>query len=437
MSEKNILLLGAGLVTQPLVDYLLDAPEFKMTIATRTVSKAEALVKDHPRGSAVSLNVKDESALEKAVMQHDLTISLLPAQFHPVAAKLCLKHKKNLVTTSYVSPAMKAFNQDAADAGLLFLNELGLDPGIDHMSAMRIIHHVERNGGRVLSFRSYCGGLPAPDANTNPLGYKFSWAPRGVILAGRNPAKFLWDNELREIPGPELFSEYHHLTVGDMEFEAYPNRDSMPYQDLYGLHDVHTMYRGTLRYAGWCDTLKAIADLGYLDLTERNSSAKTYREFTRELTGNSTDDLRTAVAEKVHRPVDHFSLDRMEWLGLFSGDELPGDVNTALDYLVNLCLQKLQYAPGERDMIVLHHLFEVELEGKSRTVTSTLIDYGIPNGQTSMARTVSLPAAIGTKLILEGKINLTGVRIPVDPEVYIPVLDELSRLGINCEEKGL
>lgn len=437
MSEKSILLLGAGLVTEPLVHYLLDIPEFRLTIATRTVSKAEKLLKGHPRGTAKALNVSDEAGLEAEIKDHDLTISLLPATMHPVAAKYCLKHGKNLVTTSYVSPQMKAFHDQARAKGLLFLNELGLDPGIDHMSAMRIIHAVQNAGGTVTGFRSYCGGLPAPEANTNPFGYKFSWAPRGVILASRNPAHFLWKGQEKDIPGVDLFTENHQLDVGGMTFEAYPNRDSMPYRELYGLEGVQTMFRGTLRNAQWCKTMKTLVDFGYLDLEEKPFKATTYAELFREVTGTGADDVREGAAEKSGLPVDHFALDKMEWLGLFSDDPLPENTHTALDFFVHKCLEKLQFKPGERDMIVLHHIFDATIHGEEKTITSTLIDYGIPNGQSAMARTVSLPAAIGTKLVLQGRIPLTGVQIPVHPEIYNPVLDELEKMGIRCVEKGL
>ncbi|HPQ39549.1 MAG TPA: saccharopine dehydrogenase C-terminal domain-containing protein [bacterium] len=437
MSEKKILLLGAGLVTEPLVQYLLAIPDFRLTIATRTVSKAEKLLKGHPHGIAKALNVSDEARLEAEIRDHDLTISLLPATMHPVAARYCLKHGKFLITTSYVSPQMKAFHDDARAKGLLFLNELGLDPGIDHMSAMRIIHAVQNAGGKVTGFRSYCGGLPAPEANTNPFGYKFSWAPRGVILASRNPAHFLWDGQIKDVPGVDLFTENHRLDVGGMTFEAYPNRDSMPYQDLYGLKNVRTMFRGTLRNTQWCKTMKTLVDFGYLDLEEKQFKATTYEDLFRELTGVGTGDVRALAAEKSGLSEDHFALDKMAWLGLFSRDSLPEDTHTALDFFVHKCLEKLQFEPGERDMIVLHHIFDAEIDGELKTITSTLIDYGIPNGQSAMARTVSLPAAIGTKLVLQGKISLTGVQIPVHPEIYNPVLDELEKMGIRCVEKGL
>ncbi|MCD4653396.1 saccharopine dehydrogenase NADP-binding domain-containing protein [bacterium] len=435
MTEKKILLLGAGLVTEPLVKYLLDVPEFSLTIATRTVSKAVVLIDGHARGVAKTLDVTDEMAMEIEIKNHDLTISLLPATMHPVVAKFCLKHKKNLVTTSYVSPAMQAFNDEAAANGLLFLNEIGLDPGIDHMSAMRVIHSVQNDGGKVTGFRSYCGGLPAPEANTNPFGYKFSWAPKGVILASRNPALFLWDGKVKDIPGVDLFNENHPLEVDGMEFEAYPNRDSMPYRELYGVNDVHTMFRGTLRNKGWCKTLKTLVDIGYLDLTEKTFKATTYEELFREATNAPGGAIREAAAKVTGLPEDHFVLDRLEWIGLFSQDTLPENTNTVLDFFVHKCLEKLQFEPGERDMIVLHHIFDIELNGEQKTMTSSLIDYGIPNGQSAMARTVSLPAAIATRMILQGKINLTGVHIPIQPEVYIPVLDELEKMGIHCEEK--
>ncbi|MBN1297915.1 saccharopine dehydrogenase NADP-binding domain-containing protein [bacterium] len=436
MSEKKILLLGAGLVTEPLVGYLLNVPGFRLTIATRTVSKAEKLIKGHSRGVAKSLDVSNEASLEAEIMDHDLTISLLPATMHPIAARMCLKHRKHLVTTSYVSPIMKGFHEEAVSKGLIFLNELGLDPGIDHMSAMRIIHTVEAAGGQVTGFRSYCGGLPAPEANTNPFGYKFSWAPRGVILASRNPAHFLWNGIEKDIPGVDLFTENHPLEVGGMAFEAYPNRDSMPYQAMYGLEGVHTMFRGTLRNPGWCKTMKTLVDFGYLDLTEKRFAASTYRELFHELLG-TTGDPRKAAANQSGLPEHHFVFDRMEWMGLFSTDPLQPDTSTALDHLTHKCLEKLQFAPGERDMIVLHHIFEAQIGEETKTITSTLIDYGVPHGQTAMARTVSLPAAIGTRLILQNKLTTPGVLIPVSPDIYHPVLDELDSLGIHCIESGL
>ena len=266
---KKVLVLGAGLVCRPLVRYLLEQCGFQVTVASRTVSKADALVGGHPSGRTVALLTEDLGKLEALVRDHDLAISLLPAPQHPLVAELCVRHKKHMVTTSYISPKMKTFDGPARDAGVTLLNEIGVDPGIDHMSAMRIIHDVEKRGGTVVSFRSYCGGLPAPEANDNPWGYKFSWSPRGVCTAGKNAAKWLENSKIKEIPGPELFLNDHPVPVegvpGHAELEGYPNRDSLSYIDVYGLTNMETMFRGTLRYPGWSACLKKIVDIGFLD----------------------------------------------------------------------------------------------------------------------------------------------------------------------------
>ncbi|MCI0515834.1 saccharopine dehydrogenase NADP-binding domain-containing protein, partial [candidate division KSB1 bacterium] len=235
---KNVLVLGAGLVSRPLVHYLLKK-EFKVKVASRTVSKAETLVKGFSNGVAEALNVKNEAQLEKLVSENDLAISLLPYTYHVQVAKLCIKHRKHLITTSYVSKPMQDLHEEAKAAGILILNEIGLDPGIDHMSAMKIIHEVEEKGGKVVSFRSYCGGLPAMQSNNNPFGYKFSWSPRGVVMAGRNNGQFMQDGEVIFIPGRDLFKHYEILGIeGVGSFEAYTNRDALPYRELYGLKNA-------------------------------------------------------------------------------------------------------------------------------------------------------------------------------------------------------
>ncbi|MDY7042450.1 MAG: saccharopine dehydrogenase C-terminal domain-containing protein, partial [Chloroflexota bacterium] len=298
---KKILVLGAGLVAGPLVRYLMDRPDFHVRVASRTLSKAEQLVGDHPRGEARQLNVrKDEAALEELIRQADLAVSLLPYVYHPKVARLCVKHGKNMVTTSYVKDAMHALDGAAKEAGVILLNEIGVDPGIDHMTAMRVIHRVQGSGGQITSFSSYCGGLPAPEANTNPFGYKFSWSPRGVLLAGKNSARFLKDGQVINIPGEELFDHYWTVPV-DIEgqvidFEGYPNRDSLPYIKTYGITSARSMFRGTLRNVGWCATLKKIAELGLLDETERDGVAGlTFAQFVAKLI-NSKGDLRRDLA---------------------------------------------------------------------------------------------------------------------------------------------
>ena len=434
---KNVLVLGAGLVSRPLVRYLLDVPEFHVKVASRTVSKAVKLIDGHPRGEAQALNVNDDTQLEELVKECDLAISLLPYVYHVKVAELCIKYQKNMVTTSYISDAMKALDQRVKDAGIIILNEIGVDPGIDHMSAMRIIHAVANSNGKVISFRSYCGGLPAPEANDNPYGYKFSWSPRGVLMAGRNDAKYMKDGKIVEIDGKDLFRNHWTLHIeGEPEYETYPNRNSIPYIETYGLKDVKTMFRGTIRNTGWCKTLICIVRLGVLDETERDDlKGFSYDDLTRRLV-NAEKDISTREATKTFLGEDSSEevLDRLKWLGLFSSDPLPEE-NTYIDIMTARFLEKMPYKKGERDMIVLYHDFLAEWQDKKKRITSTLVDFGIPHGDSSMARTVSLPAAIATRLILQGKINVTGVHAPVLPEIYNPVLDELETMNIVCKER--
>lgn len=440
IGRKRILLLGAGLVSRPLVQYLLNVPDFQLIVASRTVAKAKEVLGEHPSGEAVAFDIEREpEKLGNLVADCDLAISLLPASHHPAVARECIKHKKHMVTTSYVSPAMKELDKPAQDAGIIILNEIGLDPGIDHMSAMRIIHQVAADGGKVTSFRSYCGGLPAPEANTNPFGYKFSWSPRGVLLAARNSARYREDGKVVDIPGPDLFANFHVVKVEGLDdpFEAYPNRDSLIYLDLYGIQDIQTMYRGTFRNLGHCVTWKKMVDLGLFSIDPMpEASGKTYRWLMAHLAGLPEDsNLEEGLKSKLDLPDDPPVMSKWMWLGLLDEKPLPSNVNTPLDYLVAIFLEKLQYSPGERDMVVLHHEFMAEYSDRKERITSSLIDFGIPYGDSSMARTVGLPAAVAVKLILNDAIKLTGVHVPVMPEIYNPVLDELEELGIKCSEK--
>jgi saccharopine dehydrogenase (NADP+, L-glutamate forming) len=435
---KKVLILGAGLVAKPLVRYLLDQPDFKVKVASRTVSKAVKLIDNHPDGEAKELNLKDEEGLKKEIADADIIISMVPYSFHPKVAKYCIDYNKHMVTTSYVSEVMQNLDDEAKKAGILILNEVGLDPGIDHMEAMRIIHDVEEKGGEILSFNSYCGGLPAPEANTNPFGYKFSWSPVGVLLAGKNSAQYLKDGQQVFIPSEDLFKNYTLINIEGLgEFEGYPNRNSLPYIQIYGIQSTETMLRGTLRNKGWCPTMKNMVDLGLLDEEEKEWEGFTFKDFIRHLLYNpAEEDIRKAMAARLNIEEDSEVIKRLEWLGLMSDEPLPVKKGSAMDILGAKMLEKLQYEEGERDMIVLRHEFIASYPGeKKERITSTLIDFGIPNGDSSMARTVGLPAAIGTKLILEGKIGLVGVHIPIIPEIYVPILQELKELGIAFKEK--
>ncbi len=439
---KKVIVFGAGLVAGAHVKYLLQHG-FQVTVASRTVGKAQELVGEHPNGRAVAFDIEKEGddRLEELIGLHDLAVSLLPFVYHPRVARMCLKKGKHMVTTSYVKDEMRALDSAAKQAGLVLLNEVGVDPGIDHMTAMKVIHRVQKNGGEITSFMSYCGGLPAPEANTNPYGYKFSWSPRGVLMAGKNAARFKRDGEIVEIPGPELFEHYWSVPVGvegrRIVFEGYPNRDSLSYAQTYGIASTRTMFRGTLRNVGWCATLGQLVALGLLDETERDDlTGLTCAQFMARLIGQeSTAHLRARVAAHLGLGPASFILDNLEWLGLFSEAPLPAGARTPIDIVTAMMLARMQYAPGERDMLVLQHQFLAEYPDRKERITSTMIDFGIPYGDTSMNRTVGLPAAIGVRMILEGQIQTAGVLIPVTPELYEPMLAELERLGIHFSEK--
>jgi len=433
---KKILCLGAGLVARPYIQYLSDNG-FHVIVASRTISKAERLIEGCKNAEAVAFNIsKDDDLLEELTEKVDLVCSLLPYTFHVKAAKVAIKHKTHFCTTSYISDEMKALEDDAKNAGILLLNECGVDPGIDHMSAMKIIDDVHKNNGKIVSFTSFTGGLPAPDANNNPYGYKLSWSPRGVLLAGRNDAEFLRDGKKVKIPGSELFENCELMEVPGMgTFEGYPNRDSISYIDIYNIQETETMLRGTFRNVGWCGTLDKIADLGLLDIEERDLEGMTYASLMRELTSTTDSDVKTAVAKKCKIEYNDPIINRLEWLGLFEEKQVSSGTKTILDALCNLFEEKLQYTPGERDMIVMHHEFIAEYPDMKQKITSTLIDYGIPNGDSSMSRTVALPVAIASKMILDGEITLTGVHRPIIPEIYEPILKELETLDIKMEEK--
>ncbi len=433
----KILVLGAGLVSRPGVRYLLQQDNLQVTCASRTVSKAEKLVEGYSNGTALPINVNDREELAALIRENDIIVSLLPWVHHQKVADLCLELNKNMATTSYVSAELKKLDDAVKEKGLLFLNEIGVDPGIDHMSAMQVINMVQDEGGKVLHFYSNTGGLPAPEDNDNPFGYKFSWSPKGVVLASRNSASWLENGKVVEIPGAALFMNYLVENIEGLEdkYEVYANRDSVPYKDLYGLEDALTVKRGTYRNLGWCDTLKKMVDLGLVDESAVEKGI-TFKQMMARLVGAvDGEDVMQKAAQKVDLSIDDPIIKRLEWLGLFS-DEVVPDFDNVLDVLSQQMQDKLYFADGEIDMIAMQHKFTIEnADGSQDLITSTLIDYGIPNGDSSMARTVSLPLGIGVRMMAEGKMNLTGVQIPNMPEVYEPVLAELENLGIKMVEK--
>ena len=382
----------------------------------------------------------DLTGIEAIIAEHDLAVSLLPWQFHPQVARACLNRGKHMVTTSYVKEEMSALDAEAREKGVILFNELGVDPGIDHMTAMKVIDRVQGEGGEITTFQSYCGGLPAPEANDNPYGYKFSWSPRGVLLAGLNDARYRRNAEVVDVPGQELFDHVWPVTVEiegtETPLEGYPNRDSMPYTEPYGIDPRDVMFRGTLRFPGWCATMKQVARIGWLRTDGIDGlEGKTFADLTAQLIGaDDTANLASKVASHLGIEDGGPEISKMEWLGLFSDDPLPGPP-APVDILTQRMLEKMSYNEDERDLLVLQHTFVAEFPDRTENITSTMIDFGIPGGDSSMNRTVGLPAAVGVRFILEGRFDQPGVIVPVMKEFYEPAIEELQRLGIQFTEE--
>jgi saccharopine dehydrogenase (NADP+, L-glutamate forming) len=434
---KDVLVLGAGLVSRPLIKQLAGAPDVALTVADLDSSKAAQALQGTERSCAVGLSAGDDAALSALIARADLVVSLLPYTLHAGVAKIAIAHRVPVITTSYVGPEMRALDGAARDAGVIVLNEIGLDPGLDHMSAMRVIDTLRTEGSRLVSFSSCCGGLPAPEANTNPWGYKFSWSPRGVLAAGRNAARWLEDGRVVDLPAERLFTHVAPYDVPEVGgLEVYPNRDATAYIATYGIEGVRTMFRGTLRYPGWCETLHAVSRLGLLDDAPRTWRAGTTREqLMASLAGPGPDAAPARVAARLGIPVDGAVMDRLRFAGLFSAAPLPAAPVAPIDVLAERLAATLAYRSGERDMIVLQHRFGfVEQSGATGTQVTTLVAFGEPVGDSAMARTVSLPAAVAARLVLDGRIGVTGVRIPVEPEIYGPVLRALEPMGIVFRE---
>jgi saccharopine dehydrogenase-like NADP-dependent oxidoreductase len=437
---KKVLILGAGMVVRPIVTYLLDKG-YHVTVASRTRSKAEEMIDGHVNGTSVGWTVEKTEELDKMILSHDLTVSLLPWVHHVMVAKKCIEHKKDMVTTSYVKPDMQALDQAAKDAGIIILNELGLDPGIDHMGAMRIIDQVHGKDGKIEEFYSICGALPAPEVADNPFGYKFSWSPKGVVMAGNNDGKYLRHGKTREIPTEDLFKNPLSVEFPEVgKLEIYPNRDSIPYIDLYGIPETKTMMRGTFRYPGWCETLDAMKALKLITTDTYDFTGKTYADMLSMLIGElDTVKLKEKVAKFLHIPADAHAMKAMEWLGLFDDKPMNRQQDTPFEITSDLMIEKMEMGNKDRDMVAMQHVFLASYpNGKKEVIKSSMLDFGTPETNTAVARTVALPAAVGVEMILSGDIKEKGVFIPVLPGIYNPILDRLEEMDIRMvEEYGL
>ena len=433
---KNVLILGAGLVVKPMVNYLADNHIF-VTIASRTQARAEAMLPDHTTGRTVKWTVDQEEKLDELVNNHEVVVSMLPYTYHPLVAKKCIRFQKHMITTSYVQPEMISLGEPAEEAGILILNEMGVDPGIDHMSAKRIIDQVHRNQGKIKEFYSITGALAAPESADNPLRYKFSWSPRGVVRAGNNPAKYMKAGKEVNIPAKDLFKRTFTTEFPEVgQLEVYANRDSKKYIDIYDIPEAQTIFRGTFRYKGWCETIDAMKELNLLSDEPTDLAGMTLADLVAHQVGEKdSSNIRKKVARHLDMPENANALDALEWLGLFSQQSIEREKDSPFEVTSDLMLEKMKLGKDERDMVAMQHTFLVEYADKAQEVIrSRLLSFGDPQGDTAIARTVALPAAIAVKMILDGKINLKGIYRPVVPEIYEPVLAELEQYGIRVEE---
>jgi len=435
---KNVLVLGAGLVARPLLRYLLAHYDHRILVATLDVPKAQQSMGEHPRGTIIHHDVTDIAKTTPLVAEADIVVSLLPAELNVPLAKLAIALRKPMVNTSYAAPEMWALDGDARKGGVLILNELGLDPGLDHMSAIAKVHEISFSGGRVTDFISCCGCFPAQDANTNPWGYKFSWNPKGVLRAGAQPARFLRKGNTVEVPGGgSVFDHAWPLEIQGLGiFEMYPNRDSLKYIPLYELEGVTGMFRATLRYPGWCATMRAIRLLGLFEMEPMAwADGTTFLDVSTRLLPKEGGPLSERIARFLGIAVDSEEMARIEWLGLFS-DRLTNAAHASpMDILLGRMRALMMYKTGERDLVAMQHIFTVAYpDGSHEEIRSSLVRTGEPWGDTATSRTVSLPAAIATRLILYKGVTAEGVQIPVLREIYEPVLKELAQYGISMEE---
>ena len=437
----KILIIGAGKSTTFLIDYLLEtAPEKgrEVIVADIEIDNARKKIKNHPSGTAVALDFDNDEARRSLIEKADLVVSMVPAFLHPIVAKDCLDLSKHFFTASYESEALRRLKGAIEEKGLLFLNECGLDPGIDHMSAMQIIHEELRQGHEIISFKSFTGGVLAPESEDNPWKYKFTWNPRNVVLAGQGMSRFIRNGKYKYVPYHMLFrrlEKIHFEEVG--EFEGYPNRDSLAYRSIYGLDEIPTLLRGTLRRAGYCKSWDVFVQLGMTDdsFEMQLPQGFTYREFINAfLPYHDSKHVEDKIQELLPW-VDGEIIDKIKWLGLFENEPMSKTKGSPAALLQDLLEKKWFLHPEDKDMIVMQHLFEVKTASGLRQITSSLVCKGENQERTAMAKTVGLPLAIAVDLFLNGDIQSKGLQLPIHPEFYEPILQRLQAEGIVFSEK--
>ncbi len=439
---KKILVLGAGLSTSSLIKYLLDNSDennWIVRVGDYIIDMAKARVKNHKNSETFIFDVNNEKQREEEISKADIVISMLPARFHYLVAADCIRLNKNMVTASYVSEDVKKLDKEAKAKGLILLNEIGVDPGIDHMSAMQIINRIKESGGKIIEFESNTGGLVAPKYDNNPWNYKFTWNPRNVVLAGQGTSQFLHDGKFKYIPYNKLFIRVDRVNVLDVgEFEAYANRDSLSYRKIYGLDDIKTMFRGTLRRPGYSRAWNLFVQLGVTDdsYVIEDSENMTYRQFINSfLPYNPTRPVEKKLADYLDFDQDSQEMYKLRWLGIFEDRKIGLKAATPAKILQQLLMEKWKLDDGDIDMIVMQHQFTYEINNETKKIKSSMVVYGEDSEYTAMAITVGTPLAIAVKLILNGKIKLTGVQIPILKEIYEPILDELKQFKIKFIEE--
>jgi saccharopine dehydrogenase-like NADP-dependent oxidoreductase len=439
---SKILIIGAGRSSSSLIDYFLSNAKtysWHITIADANKDAVESKISNYRDvAAAVAFDVNNAELREDLIKKSDFVVSMLPAFMHGDVARDCVRLGKHIATASYVSEDMKALDSEAKSKNLILLNECGLDPGIDHASAMKVIHEIQNKGGKITSFKSFCGGLVAPESNDNPWGYKFSWNPRNVILAGQGTAQFIAEGKLKFIPYNRIYTQIETIEVdGYGKFDAYANRDSIGYKEPYGLNYAQTMLRGTLRMPGYCKAWNVFVKLGLTDDTYKikNANALTYTDLLESFLPSGPSTVKEKLVDFMGSGIDAEIMTKLEYLELFSNKPIKLKDGSPAELLQNLLEEKWLLKAGDKDMIVMQHQFEYELKGAKHKLNSSLVVIGDDEVHTAMAKTVGLPLAITIKNFLTGKFKLYGVQIPLVKEIYEPMLSELESLNIVFTEK--
>nr|WP_294934011.1 saccharopine dehydrogenase C-terminal domain-containing protein [uncultured Flavobacterium sp.] len=441
---RNILIIGAGRSASSLIKYLLeksDSENLHITIGDLSLELAQKKTQNHKNASAIALDIFNENQRKEEIQKADIVISMLPAHLHIEVAKDCITYKKHMVTASYISDAMQELDAAAKENNLIFMNEIGLDPGIDHLSAMKVIEEIRDKGGKMILFESFCGGLVAPESDTNLWNYKFTWAPRNVVLAGQGgAAKFIQEGTYKYIPYHKLFRRTEFLEVeGYGRFEGYANRDSLKYRSVYGLDDALTVYRGTIRRVGYSKAWDMFVQLGMTDDTYAidNSETMSYREFVNLfLPYHPTDSVEIKLRHQLRIDQDDVMWDKLLELDIFNQNKIIGLKNaTPAQILEKILTDSWTLEPDDKDMIVMYHKFGYELNGEKKQIDATMVCLGDDQTYTAMAKTVGLPVAMATLQILNGNIKTPGVQLPLNKEVYLPILNELEEYGVIFKEK--